>query len=107
MSTVEEVTTAVRQVAAHEARFAALTERIDEMWDHLDQAGLRSTGSGGTDPSRCVREVHARQGDDARQLQLYRSHDILGLGVQDVELLECWGLRALWRHPGVDRAGTG
>ena len=41
MSTVEEVTTAVRQVAAHEARFAALTERVGEMWDHLDQAGLR------------------------------------------------------------------
>ena len=41
MSTVEEVTTAVRQVAAREARFAVLTERIDEMRDHLDQAGLR------------------------------------------------------------------
>ena len=41
MSTVEEMTTAVRQVAAHEARFAVLTERIDEMRDHLDQAGLR------------------------------------------------------------------
>ena len=41
MSTVKEVTTAVRQVAAHEARFAVLTERIDEMREHLDQAGLR------------------------------------------------------------------
>ena len=38
MSTVEEVTTFVREVA--EARFAALTERIYEMRDHLDQAGL-------------------------------------------------------------------
>ena len=41
MSSVEEVTAAVRQVAAREARFAVLTERIDEMVDHLDQAGLR------------------------------------------------------------------
>ena len=41
MSTVEVVTTAVRQVAAHEARFAVLTDRIDEMRDHLNQAGLR------------------------------------------------------------------
>ena len=40
MPTVEEVTTAVRQVAAHEARFAVLTERIDDMRDHLNQAGL-------------------------------------------------------------------
>ena len=28
-------------MAAHEARFAVLTERIDEMWDHLGRAGLR------------------------------------------------------------------
>ena len=41
MSTVEEVTAAVRQVAGHEARIVMLTERIDEMRDHLDQAGLR------------------------------------------------------------------
>ena len=40
MSTVEEVTTAVRQVAAHEARTAVVTERLDEMRDHLYQAGL-------------------------------------------------------------------
>ena len=36
MSTVEEVTAAVRQVAAHEARIVMLTERIDEMRHHLD-----------------------------------------------------------------------
>ena len=35
------MTAAVRQVAAHETRIAMLTERIDEMRDHLDQAGLR------------------------------------------------------------------
>ena len=40
MSTVEEVTTVVRQVAAHEARFVGM-ERIDDMRDHLDQAGVR------------------------------------------------------------------
>ena len=40
MSTVEEVTTAARQVAAHEALFAILGVRIDEMRDHLDHAGL-------------------------------------------------------------------
>ena len=31
----------MRQVAAHEAHFAVLTERIDEMRDHVDQAGFR------------------------------------------------------------------
>ena len=41
MSLVEEVTAAVRQVAAHEVRVVMLTERTDEMRDHLDQAGLR------------------------------------------------------------------
>ena len=40
-SSVAEVTTAVRQVATHEARIEMLTARIDEMRDHLDQAGLR------------------------------------------------------------------
>ena len=41
MSTVEEVTAAIRQVAAHEARNATLTGWIDEMRDHMDHAGLR------------------------------------------------------------------
>ena len=41
MSTVEDVTAALRQVAAHEARVVMLTERMDEMREHLDQAGLR------------------------------------------------------------------
>ena len=35
------MTTAARQEAAHEARFAVLTERVDEMRDHLDQDGRR------------------------------------------------------------------
>ena len=41
MSSVAEVTVAVRQVAAHEARIVRLTERIDEMRDYLDHAGWR------------------------------------------------------------------
>ena len=46
MSSVEEVTAAVRQVAAHEVRIAMLTERIDEMRDHLDKAGLHPQAAG-------------------------------------------------------------
>ena len=80
MSTVEEVTTAVRRVAAHEARFAVSTERIDEMRDHPDQAGLRLQAAeaqiqAGGNMSE-VREVHTQQGD-ARQLQRHGSHETL------------------------------
>ena len=49
MSTVEEVTTTVRQEAAHEARFAILTERIDEeMRTKLDwaaEAQIQASGN--------------------------------------------------------------
>ena len=41
MSSVEEVATAVRHVSAHEVCSEMLTARIDEMRDHLDQAGVR------------------------------------------------------------------
>ena len=41
MSTAEELSAAVRQVAAHEAHTATLMARIDEMRDHLDHAGVR------------------------------------------------------------------
>ena len=42
MTSVEEVTSAVRHVAALEVRIEMLTARIDEMQDHLDQAGFAS-----------------------------------------------------------------
>ena len=69
MSSVEEVVAAVRQLAAHEVRIDKLTARIDEMRDHLDQAGLRLQATESQIQS-CgntsgVREVHAQQGDDA------------------------------------------
>ena len=41
MSTAEELSAAVRQVAAHETHVATLTVRINEMRDDLDQAGVR------------------------------------------------------------------
>ena len=41
MSTAEDLSAAVREVAAHEAHIATLMARIDEMRDHLDQAGVR------------------------------------------------------------------
>ena len=41
MSTSEELPAAVRQVAAHETDIATPSVRIDEMRDHLDQAGVR------------------------------------------------------------------
>ena len=44
MSTAEELSAAVRQVAAHETHIATLTVRIGEMRDHLDQAGGRLHG---------------------------------------------------------------
>ena len=42
MSSVEAVTTAVFQVASHEAPIEMLKARIDEMRDHLDRSGPRS-----------------------------------------------------------------
>ena len=41
MTTAEEVLAAIRQVAAHETYIATLTARINEMRDHLEQAGAR------------------------------------------------------------------
>ena len=41
MSTVEEVTAAVRRVAAREVCILMLAERIDGIRTHLDQAELR------------------------------------------------------------------
>ena len=54
------MTTTVREEAAHEARFAILTERIDDMRDHLDQAGLRQQAAeaqrqAGGNMSGCVK----------------------------------------------------
>ena len=39
MTTAEELSAAIRQVAAHETHIATLTARINEMRDHLEQAG--------------------------------------------------------------------
>ena len=82
MSTVEEVTAAVRQVAPREGRIVMLTEHADEMGD---QAGLRPQATEsqiqpGGNTSGC------QQADG--QLQRYGSHDVLRLGVQNVKLLE-------------------
>ena len=81
---------AVRQVAAHETDIATLTVRMDEMRDHLDQAGVRlhaaetqlkaGMNAGGYVRFTLGKEMHARQ------LQRYKSCEVLRLGVQDVEL---------------------
>ena len=95
------MTTTVRQEAAHEARFAILTERNDEeMRDYLDQAGLRLQAAEAQIQASGNMSGHVMftlsKGDDARQLQRHGSHEILRLKLQDVEL----------RHLGVGRART-
>ena len=49
----KDVTAAVRQMAAHEARNVLLTNRIGEVREYFDHAGLRLQ----------AREVHAQQGE--------------------------------------------
>ena len=41
MTTAEELSAALRQVAAHETHVATLTAVINEMRDHLEKAGVR------------------------------------------------------------------
>ena len=63
MSTAEEeVTAAVRELAAHEVRIVMLSERSVEMRDQLDQGGLRlhpaDSKVGDTSGHEEVREDH-------------------------------------------------
>ena len=109
MSSVEEVATAVRQVAAHEVRIEMLTARMDEVRDHLDQAGWRLQAAGAHIQASGDMSVYVKFTLSKEMMpdNFNGSHEVLSLEVQDVELLECWTLRARGRHHGVDRAGTG
>ena len=69
MSTAEGLPAALRHVDAHEVHSATLKARIDEMRDHLDQAGVRLHAAE-TQLRRGMNEggyvkVHTRIGDDA------------------------------------------
>ena len=68
MTTAEELSAALREVAAHETHLATLTAMIKEMRDLLQQAGDR-LHRGGSARSRRERrwahKTHTRQGDGA------------------------------------------
>ena len=74
LATAEELSVALRQVAAHETHIATLTAMINEMRDHLQQAGVRLHGGGSARrcERRCARKTHSRQGYGAWELQRVR-----------------------------------
>ena len=80
-------------MAAHKPRIAVLTERVDEMRDHLDQAGLHfQTAEGqirsGGNMSGFVKFTFSKEMMPDSFNVAHR--EVLRLGVQDVELRECW-----------------
>ena len=109
MATAEELSAAVRQVAAHEAHIETLAARIDEIANHLDQAGARLHAAE-TQLNACgnsIREVHTQQGDKC--LKAFNDTDRMKFPDLEFEMSNFLsaGDNEHAETPAVDRAGTG
>ena len=84
MTTAEELSAALRQVAAHETHFATLTAVINEMRDQLEKAGVRMHAAEaqlrGVNADGHVKFTLGEMMPDS--FQRYGSREVLRLGVR-------------------------